>query len=116
MRQLLKLAILISAVLALFGQTAAVVAAPLVADGAGMTMPADCAHKANDSDRCCCPCDAAAIACIAAAGCITAFTADMPAIPVAESEATPAAPISQADDILQGRFVQPDPHPPAILA
>lgn len=114
-----KIVLVIAALLGLFGQTVAVAASPTmvaIESSASPGMPMDCLGMMPGRGDNSTPCDRMTFACIAGMGCSILVTLDagQPILPVAMiAVASPAWPLMSA---LEGRSVQPEPHPPCSLA
>lgn len=119
MRRALKLVLVIGVLLGLFGQTVAVAASPAVMTAiermTPTTMPVDCLGMMKGSDKSTLPCDRMTLACAAGMGCLTIVALEVPSAPVAEAMVAALAPTTPPFRALQGRSVQPEPHPPSTL-
>lgn len=120
MRQALKFVLVIGVLLGLLAQTAVVTASPVdgmvAATGAPMTMSADCLKMMKSKDGKARPCEGMTLACIAGMGCPITFTLSSGPRPVGTPILTYQPGLWQIVSRLEGRSVQPEPHPPSPLA
>lgn len=120
MRRALKLVLVIGVLLGLFGQTVAVAASPAVVTAiermAPTTMSVECLGMMKGNDKSSVPCDRMTLACVAGMGCLTIYAVEIPSPPVAEAMVAALPPTTPPFRALQGRSVQPEPHPPSTLA
>ena len=118
MTRILKLALMVSALLTLFGQTMALATIPGSAGNdpnASALMSVHCQDMMNGSDRCCAACDRMTLACVAGMGCATAFTLDQPLASAGPNAPPSLPPIGPPALALRGLLLQPDTHPPSRL-
>lgn len=120
MRRALKLVLVIGVLLGLFGQTVAVAAGPrfttAITSMTPTTMSVECLGMMKDSGKSSLPCDRMTLACIAGMGCLTITALEVPPTIVAEAMTGILPPTSPPFRALQGRSLQPEPHPPSSLA
>lgn len=119
MGRALRVVLVMAALIGLFGQTVAVAASPATMAAQAikpLAMPADCFRMMQDDTDKSAPCDRMTPACIVGMGCSIPLVLDVapPFLVRAIVEiAAPAWPVAPA---LFGRSVEPDLHPPSILA
>jgi hypothetical protein len=119
MRRALRLVLVIAALFGLFGQTVAVAASPTAVATqatAPASMPMDCLEMMQGGDDHSVPCDRMTLACVAGMGCSILFTVDGVRPVMAGAMIVIASSAWPLTSALEGRSVQPEPHPPSALA
>lgn len=119
MGQVLRLGLVLAALLGLFAQTTAFAAGPFFAaaiqNATAETMPIDCPETMEDRGESSLPCEQMTLGCIAAMGCMTVFTLDNRGTAVASTTPLDSLTCWALLAALQGRSVEPEPHPPSTL-
>lgn len=116
MKRLLSFLMIFGALAGLFGQEAAYAAGPAFAPTAVVGMSSDCMmmmHKAPATKPT--PCKGLTLGCIAAMGCVVPLmVAPTPSLFV-KTAYEPAQYAPSLPEVLAGRALEPEPHPPSRL-
>lgn len=113
MRRALRIVLVMAAIIGLFGQTVAVAASPMgtvVQSTAPATMPMDCLGMTQSGKSL--PCDRMTFGCITGMGCSIPVTLDARQPFVVRATAATTTPGWPVTPPLNGRSLQPEPHPP----
>lgn len=116
MKCILSLLMLLGALTGLFGQEAAYAAGPAFAPAPVVGMSPDCMammHKAPATTPA--PCKGLTLGCIAAMGCVVPLLATPEPSLVVKAAYEPVQYAPSLPEVLVGRALEPEPHPPSYL-